>query len=179
MKILIHLVGPQCCGKTYVLDEFRKNSNVAIWDILDWYNNSGCLVDGVMDWTVWKEKKDEIWIDFQDFLANTKEIPIVILETSGMNQDVNTNVQQYKDQLITIFMVAPTKEELKERIKLRNLDLDTTIKIHNVYKEREISAPEKELTIEETGLFIKALIEKYQENQDEVAMDNKENCNSD
>ena len=87
MKIL-HIKGTMCSGKTYTIKPFLEYPDIAYWDIMDFYEKTGCVVDGDMDWTKWDIEKHKIEGVLEKFLGKCERNNKIAIVESGTNATV-------------------------------------------------------------------------------------------
>ena len=160
MRMILSIGGTVCCGKSYILEEFKNIPNVLIWDIQTWYKENGVIVDGKMDWGEFEKKREHSWTNFMDDIQKSNA-DIILLETSGINQLFNTKLNDLNMKIERIWLKTPRDKVLKERaIKRGDVAPVDAMKWARTYEYKTPAIWEEELTIEEVGLYIQEII-KY------------------
>ena len=91
MKIL-HFAGPMCCGKSYLTSKIHeKYPDIPVFDVKQIHIKHGSIVDGEFNWDKFRENRDGRVVENElvEFLRSNREQPLVILESSGTNQEIH------------------------------------------------------------------------------------------
>jgi len=158
MKI-IHLVGTSCSGKSYILQPFLLRDDVAFWDILDFYNRKGCIVNGRMDWDMWEKAKPQIIPDLEAWFVKNFATHHCIIE-SGSNATINSYLNKVakKYEVLQIRLVTPSDKILIERAKLRDMDPEVVLNFKRMYVQRHEHSSDKTYTQEEASRYLSELL---------------------
>jgi hypothetical protein len=164
MKI-IHLSGTSCSGKSHILQPFLQRDDVAFWDILDFYNREGCIVNGRMDWDKWDKAKPKIIPDLEAWFIKNFATHHCIIE-SGTNASVNSYLARVakKYEVIHIRLVTPSDKILVERAKLRDMDPKLVLNFKHMYKQRHEHSSDKTYTQEEASKILAELLPEGESN---------------
>lgn len=168
-KLIIHLTGTVCSGKTTIIhtlcSEYKDSDIVSAWDIAEWYRENNVIIDNEFIFENYMAKRHKLWNDFRKFAAQNKNSMIYILESSGSNKEINHNINQIdktKIDVILIRMVPPIPNEVIKRANLRNdISEEKALDMLDLYNKTCI--PEEELNEEETYFYIKEWIKYYEQ----------------
>ena len=161
MSLIIHLTGCSCSGKSYIQEEFKDDTRVKMWDILDFYHEQKIIVNGEVDWTRYREKAWKLRGVLIDFLESCEDIPVVFIETIGWNETINDILSDYP-RVITIALAVPDKEELLRRVQKRpDIKEETVLYFYNRFKSSELFDQTMLLQPYEAGIYIKEWVNGY------------------
>ena len=167
-KLIIHLTGTVCSGKSTVIKEL-SNPIICSWDIADWYRENNIIIDNEFIFDNYIAKRHLIWRDFKRFAIQNKNCKIFILESSGSNKEINSQLDKIRENktadIVTIRMQPPSINEIKERVKQRkDITEAKALDMLELYNKTRIQ--EEELTFEETYFYLKCLGESYANSSD-------------
>jgi Ni2+-binding GTPase involved in maturation of urease and hydrogenase len=153
---ILHLTGTSCSGKTYIIEEFKNNPDVCIWDILDWYKEQEIIKDGKMDWDVWKRRIHKIDNYFEELIKKAENYKLLIIESSGNSTVLNRLLSDYNvDKLV---LKVPSNDEIIMRAKNRiDITNELAIEFKRHYLTYSIIYSEL-LTYYEAGIYIKEVL---------------------
>ncbi len=157
MKI-IHIKGAQCSGKTYTLTPFLDRPDVGYWDILEYYKETGCIVNDKMDWNVWEKVKPTIPNVLTAFLNDCDKKGLTAIVESGTNATINKVLMEYID-VTTLELQVPTTDTLKARATERQIDVQRVLEFRDMYLRRHASHTQFALTMDEARAAIKAQLD--------------------
>lgn len=136
---LLHVTGPQCSGKTYVIrkaiDTFGER--VKSWDIWDFYGKHQIIDDqGRMNWDRWRKHEGRIAPDLLKFVKeNTRSTDLLIVESSGIAKNINGVLRRLTgQQQMRIALEHCDPEELPSRVQERRLDIERVKNFNQIYR---------------------------------------------
>lgn len=160
MRMILSIGGTVCCGKSYVLEEFKNIPDILVWDIQTWYKENGVIVDGKMDWTEFEKKRESSWTSFMDSIQKSKA-DLILLETSGINQLFSTKLNELNMKIEHLWLKTPNDDGLRcAALKRGDVSPIDAMKWARTYEWKTPAVWEEELTVEELGLYIQDII-KY------------------
>lgn len=169
-KLIIHLTGTICSGKSTIINYlWKENINsdiISAWDIAEWYEDNNIIINNEFIFDNYMLKRHKLWKDFRRFAARNPKSMIYILESSGSNQEINKHFNQTTKEnninTLVIKMKSPSIKEIKERAKQReDITVEKALDMLELYNKTRI--PEEELTFEETYFYIKEWIKYYEQ----------------
>lgn len=126
MKI-IHIVGPICSGKTYLINKAQEKHDIDCFNIKQHHIDSGAIgKDGEFNWEVFRKHRQEklITSKLTQFLINNRNKGIVFVESSGANQEVNNLLQNLSWAKEYVIPLKPSSK-WKEFASKENMDENT------------------------------------------------------
>jgi hypothetical protein len=145
-----------CSGKSWATDPYKDRPDVAVWDILDFYREKGCLgPDGIMNWDEWGIVSPQIPDVLDNFMRENKD-KLIIIATSS-NRKVNEFLS--KREHISLELATPDDEILKERAKLKGEPLDKVLGFKETYLKKMAGHPQTWVTPEEARMTIKGYLD--------------------
>lgn len=121
---VIEICGTQCSGKTYTLEPFKDNPDIAIFDILDFYTSHKIIVNDQMDWDKWRERSPLIPIKLKEFIKDNHNKKVIIVEHC-FNKIIEEILAEYNS--VQLVLVTPTPDVIEKRAKERNLNVARVI----------------------------------------------------
>ena len=132
--MILHVTGPHCAGKTYIIERFLKKRSVAVWDVLNFYERFGFIRDNTIYYSNWRKIFKEIKSDLKGFIEENAGAKMIIVESSGTNQHVNEllmSVSQDGISVRSVMLNFPTDEELTVRASKRGVPIQKAKEINN------------------------------------------------
>jgi hypothetical protein len=119
-KTIVHLSGPQCCGKSYLLQDVPPEQK---WDVSEFYRRLG--YDPEVCPNPYASKRCQKWVikDLSRFVNQKYEI--FFIESSGANKKINDflrKCEKAKWEVVQLEILPPDEEELLRRIDSRGLN---------------------------------------------------------
>jgi len=127
--MIFHIFGGECSGRTSAVKQLNTVEFLH-WDIVeDFYKPTGCIVDGKMDWKVFRVKEKLIKSMIEKVVDDNKDKHIVI-ESTGTNATVNTVLKQYA--IVPVNMGIPNAHETVTRAELCGKDINVAYDLNKL-----------------------------------------------
>jgi hypothetical protein len=138
---LIHITGPQCSGKTYIIEKAKAayGERIKSWDIWDFYRNYNILNDrGEMIWDLWRQHEHQIAPEMIAFINEYHgHADLTIIESSGISVAINLAFKHLKGyQKMRLALEPCTSKELPGRAAERKLNLRDVQDFGRVYDQK-------------------------------------------
>lgn len=175
MKILLHLTGVPCSGKSYILEEFRDSPVVAIWDVKKFYQEKKILTEQGMNWDKFKEYQIDIAPTMKRFIVNNSDKDIIIIESTGTNKSINSALTQIENKT-EIRLQIPVKGTMRTRaIERGDKNYNNLLEFRDKC-EKQVTNEDKEIMLNqyEAAIYIKEWINYYESMEKRSDQDNKD-----
>lgn len=175
MNILLHLTGVPCSGKSYILEEFKDNPIIAIWDIKKFYEEKYILTEHGMNWDKFKEYQIDIAPTMKRFIVNNSDKKIIIIESTGTNKAINSALSQIFNKT-EIKLDIPVKETVRLRAIERGDKNYNNILDFRDKCEEQVTSKDKEIMLNqyEAAIYIKEWVNYYESMEKRSNQDNKD-----
>lgn len=168
MKLLIHLIGASCAGKTYLIEEYLDY--IGYWDITQWYKERKIIWENKMNWDKYHLYNCQMIPDLKGCIKKSNK-DIFVIESSGLNRTLNNWLSMsYSDDLlcnldITEVVLQPPSDELLTDRACQRKDIEymDVVRLKELFEQSSKSNPEYLLTQYEAGIYIGEWIDYYVE----------------
>jgi hypothetical protein len=130
---LVHLCGSFCCGKSTLIESFKKRGqgNISSWDIKENFHvPHGITKDGKFDFDLYNTLKGTIEDELFEFLKSNAD-KIKIIESSGFNTNLNLALFRLAPAIKEIYLEVP--EDLDARAEERGEDPNQVFEFSEKY----------------------------------------------
>jgi len=118
-KTIVHLTGPRCSGKTFILNSL---SDIAKWDVEDVYCKYRKSADEVFPPNKMRDLQKEVVKSLKKFVEQDSDV--LFVESSGNNRAINNLMARWMKfgwHVVEIWLEAAIGEELAVRMSQRGL----------------------------------------------------------
>ena len=166
-----------CSGKTKLINQLKKQYELHVFDIKEFYVKHGILdkLDGDFDWPIFRDKIHHLAPTFRKWFNSTPEDAVIVIESSGTGKYLNPLLLEVPAKKSVIRLKTPTESQLKRRTKARGAKLDHVIRSKDYYISTEHYKPERESTVEEALVRFAKKMEGTNDVQKEVKREGS-NC---